>query len=122
MALMKLWKAIARAVAALLLMVATVTPALAEIGCAEESLTHLEEGLSAGEHAAELASAGQSDDQDEQSTPRGHCAFSHGHCAGILPVSSRAAELPRMAAAYGLTRVTPLAPTSPDTSERPPNA
>lgn len=111
----------ARALAALLLTVATVTPALAEIGCAEESLTHLEEGLSTAELADELTSEGQSDDQDEQSTPRGHCAFSHGHCAGILPVSSGAAELPRMVAAYGLTRAAPLAPTSPETSERPPN-
>lgn len=122
MALTTHWKAMARAVAALLLMVATVTPVLAEIGCAEESVTHLEERLSAGDHADELTSEGQPDDQDEQSTPRGHCGFSHGHCTGILPLSSSAAELPRMVAAYGLTRAAPLAPTSPDTFERPPNA
>ncbi|TFI58425.1 hypothetical protein E2493_09830 [Sphingomonas parva] len=119
---MKLWKAMVRATAALLLMAAIVTPALAEIGCAEESVTHLSEALNAGEHAAEVTAAGQSGDQDNQGMAVGHCAFSHGHCAGLPSVSNATAPSPRVAAAYGLLRTSALAPASLDTPERPPNA
>jgi hypothetical protein len=121
MALMKLWKALVRAMAALLLMAAIVTPALAEIGCAEDSFSHIEESLGAGEHAERLTTDKQSKDQDGQGAPVGHCAFSHGHCAGIPSVSSDAAKLLQPAALYCSMPTAPLVPTSLGTPERPPN-
>lgn len=118
---MKLWKALVRAMAALLLMAAIVTPALAEIGCAEDSFSHIEESLGAGEHAERLTTDKQSKDQDGQGAPVGHCAFSHGHCAGIPSVSSDAAKLLQPAALYCSMPTAPLVPTSLGTPERPPN-
>ena len=47
MVLSKVWNAIVRATAALLLLATFVTPALAEISCAEESIVHLQGSIAA---------------------------------------------------------------------------
>ena len=83
------WNAIIRAVAALLLMIAAATPALAEISCAGESVVHIEALSADDEH--EAAGPDQSDQERDKGQP-GHCAFSHGHCAGIPANTSRSEQ------------------------------
>ncbi len=122
-ALMNLWQALIRATAALLLMATLVTPALAEVACAEESVVHLQEAVGVTAAAGDmLSSPPQQQDQNESGSPAGHCAFTHGHCAGITVLGSAAASISRIPMSYALTRATPLAPGAVDTPHHPPNA
>ncbi|QAY75316.1 hypothetical protein [Sphingosinicella sp. BN140058] len=120
MALLKLWRSAMRAVAALLLLT-FATPALAEIGCAGESVAHLRAGAVAGADDHATADTDNRSDPDKGS-PKGHCAFNHGHCAGI-PSSARDAAVPVMATVeYRSTPARPLMASPVDMPERPPSA
>ena len=122
MVFMNLWQAMVRATAALLLMATLITPALAEVVCAEESVVHIQEaaGLTAGS-GDELTSPERTQEQDEGAAA-GHCAFNHGHCAGIAASGSAAASFPRLPTSYALARPAPLVPGAVDTPHHPPNA
>ena len=123
MILSKVWNAIVRATAALLLLATFVTPALAEISCAEESIVHLQDSVASAatdDHAVapEPAQPGG----DEKGGQAGHCSFSHGHCAGIPAGSARSEQ--HVSPSNEYTRVTakPLPASSLDAPERPPSA
>ena len=121
MTLTRLWKAIVRTVAAFLLLATFVTPALAEIGCAEESIAHLEEdGFSSLPDQHEMTSG---DSQpDGQAAVADHCAFSHGHCAGVPATAAANYQLPPPAAGYISLPDTAVRTQRLPVPERPPAA
>ena len=75
------------AVLTVLLMMVAVTPAFAEIGCLEDSFSHLQ---SASDHDDQDAAVDDiSSPENGQSQPRQpmHCAFSHGIHSLAVPAS-----------------------------------
>lgn len=115
------WNAIVRATAALLLAMAFVTPALAEIGCVEESIVHLQDsyGSGAGEQAA--SDPAEPDDESRTGQPD-HCAFNHGHCAGLLTTTARTEQSLSHSDRYMRLAARPLTANALDAPERPPSA
>ena len=108
-----------RAVATMLLMVAVATPALAEIGCADERGTHLQE-IEGSTRAAFVADA-LPDDEGKSGQP-GHCAFNHGHCAAV-PIGALRADHPAsIPATYSRLKAPPLIDHGLVVLERPPAA
>lgn len=73
-----------RALAAVLLSLAVMAPAVAEIGCAADTAVHVAEAdanvVDADDHGDPASGSGQSD----------HCAFSHGHCGATTPATAAA--------------------------------
>ena len=122
MGFLKIWHAMIRATAALLLMAALATPALAEIGCAEESVVHLQDTILTDYHGDAIATNDQSDDDQQKVPAKSHCAFNHGHCAGIPVNGSAAVQSQRLAVSYGIPKAMPLTAASIENPERPPNA
>lgn len=120
MILSKVWNAIVRATAALLLMAAFATPALAEIGCAGDSVVHLAGASSSDE--VSIAPAPDGSSGEERSGQPDHCGFGHGHCAGIAAGAARGAELLLTPSAYAPLASRPIGASSLETPERPPNA
>ena len=118
--LSKILQAVLHAMAAVLLFMSVAAPAMAEIGCAQEASIHLENDR--GAVGVDIASDGQSQPEDESGAPRGHCAFSHGHCAGIAAVNAGAARRLLVGPAYALATAKPLAPGAVETPHHPPNA
>lgn len=122
MILAKVWNAIVRATAALLLMAAFATPALAEIGCAGDSVVHLAAGVSSADEISIIASAPDGSSGEERSGQPDHCGFGHGHCAGIAAGAARGAELLLTPGSYAQLASRPIGARSLETPERPPNA
>lgn len=123
MVLAKAWNAIVRATAALLLMVMLATPALAEIGCAEESIAHLQGDGDAAQTDGHAVASEQGEPDDERlGGPTGHCGFSHGHCAGIATSNARSEGPAVTVPAYVFGASTPIRGRSLDAPERPPAA
>lgn len=121
MILSKVWNAIVRATAALLLMAAFATPALAEIGCAGDSVVHLAAGPSSSDEVSIAYEPDGSSDEERSGQPD-HCGFGHGHCAGIAAGAARGAELLLTPSSYAQLASRPIGARSLETPERPPNA
>ncbi len=122
--LVRFWQAAVRAMAAIVLLMAVASPAFAEIGCAEDTAVHMqrEASISAADDHETVTEQGRESKRDDKGAPIGHCAFNHGHCAGI-PLSS--ASQTRMALPvikFDFHKYQPLAATLLDTPERPPAA
>ena len=117
----KVWSAIIRVTAALLLFATFVMPALAEIGCAEESIAHLQDGGSEADQPQVASSDEPQGDQETGSQPD-HCAFNHGHCAGIATASARSDHSVADANSYVRLASRPLVANPADAPERPPSA
>ena len=115
------WKAMVRAVAAFLLLATFVTPALAEIGCAEESIAHLQDDVispSSDQHEMTSSDAQRDDNQKVAD----HCAFSHGHCAGLTAAAASNYEVPAAMAAYASSPAAAVPMRRLTVPERPPAA
>ena len=119
MAFLQLWRSAMRGVAALLLLLVVATPALAEIGCAGESVEHVQTNP-ADDH--ETVGSEDRSDGDQTGAPQGHCAFNHGHCAAIPTSGKEAAAMLRPVLAYRPSTAAPLIASLVDTPERPPAA
>lgn len=104
-----------RMVAALLLVFAIPSPALAEVACAVENATHV---VTAADHAA--APADESSDDEQADPGAGHCSFSHSHCGGVA--SNGGSDL--LLAATGLRppvrTAAPVPSPAPAGPDRPP--
>jgi hypothetical protein len=80
------WRSICRMLASLLLAVMIATPAIAEIACADDELTHV---TSAATGEVSAGSALPPDGNDPASPEQaGHCAFNHGHCNALAATSA----------------------------------
>jgi hypothetical protein len=122
MTLVGLWQAVIRAIAALMLFLAIATPALAEIACAGERVTHLQAGERVGAKG-QVTSGGDPQQQDEEDASTiEHCAFSHGPCVGIPADTNTSIELLTLANRYGRSVSEPLTPELVGTPHHPPNA
>jgi hypothetical protein len=119
----RVWNAIVRAAAALLLTVAVVTPALAEFACAEDRIMHVlvDETSAAWDEEASVAKDAHGN-ENRSTGQAGHCASNHGHCTG-LPVSGAQSDraVPTRVS-YVATALSTGASSAPDTPERPPSA
>lgn len=121
-ATLSIGKLIRTAIAVLLMFVA-ITPALAEVGCLEDSFVHMEaEGDS---HGAELVlenPAPNNSDDSQRSAPM-HCAFNHGAHGFAVPVVSQVdVESHADREAYLSSIARPLISTVPDGPYHPPQA
>ncbi len=122
MILSRTWHAIVRATAALLLLATFVTPALAEVACAEESIVHLEDSRSSAVADDHRGVSEEGQPNEGENGQLDHCAFSHGHCAGIAVGSGRSEPAPSAPAKYASLTAQPLTARSPAAPERPPAA
>lgn len=116
------WHSLVRAAAALLLLVAFVAPALAEVGCAKESAVHLQEPGTSSHGDLPTVSQDEPPTGEQEQEQAGHCAFSHGHCAGLASASARSDAAIAPAVIYDPLAVRILTTISPDAVERPPAA
>ena len=122
MILSQVWNAIVRATAALLLMAAFATPALAEIGCAEDSVVHLQEAGASSLDVSSIMSQPDGSSGEDRSGQPDHCGFGHGHCAGIPAGTGGGEEFLLAPGSYAQLASRPIGARSLETPERPPNA
>jgi hypothetical protein len=83
------WSRIAvRAVVALFIAFAAVTPALAELGCIEDEISHSQSAAvyDADGHRLESGTPGQDGDDGASKAP--HCGFSHGAHGFAVPADA----------------------------------
>lgn len=114
-----MWRKAVKGAALLLLALAFVTPAMAEVACLEDSVSHLQADGSA---AAEISAGGEQESNGSREKA-GHCAFSHGaHCAAVQPASATAKAWEASASSFAGVPARPLIPSSRDGPERPPRA
>lgn len=123
MVLTKVWNAILRAAAALLLALAIVTPAMAEVACAEDTIMHLfaDSAPAAIDGKADVSTEDR-DNQKRTPDQPGHCSFNHGHCAALPMTAPRGEQPLASSVSYMSAMVSPAASSSPGTPERPPSA
>ncbi len=82
------WSRIAvRAVAALFIAFAAVTPALAELGCIEDEIAHSQAPASYDSDGHRLESGTSGEDGDEGAGKAPHCGFSHGSHGFAVPAA-----------------------------------
>ena len=106
------------------LMMAAFTPALAEVGCLEDSISHMEVAGDAHDEGDQVIENSSPDDGDRGSQPQpAHCAFNHGTHGSAIPVAS-AADVDHHAdrEKYLWSIARPLAATTPDGPYHPPQA
>ncbi len=116
---MRIWKALVRCSAALLLLATFVTPAVAEIACAqgcieEFSLDH------SGTATIEVQDDQRSDGSGDTTGTVSHCALGSGACAGILIDTPRSTGAKVASTGFTAPTAVPLVPSGPDGPERPP--
>lgn len=107
----------------MLLLTASVTPALAEIGCFEDSVAHEQVQAAMPDGDATVSSDTGSDRDKGDQGGTGHCAFAHGHCGFVAPSRTAAGQAYAIARApYLSLAALHLAAAPRDAPERPPQA
>lgn len=112
--------AIVRATAAFLLAMTFVTPALAEIGCANECIAQLEVGAPSVD-PQQAFQDGQTDNDSERA-PVDQCAFGPCNYASVAAAGPAIEKSPLTSLPYMTLAAYPLATSWTDAPERPPSA
>ena len=113
-----------RTALAVLMMLAAFTPALAEVGCLEDSISHIEVAGDAHDEGDQVIENSPPDDRDQRSQPQpAHCAFNHGAHGSAIPVATSAGvEHHADKEKYLWSKARPLGATAPDGPYHPPQA
>ena len=91
MSVFTLWSRMAvRAVVALFIAFAAVTPALAELGCIEDEISHSQSAAVYDADGHRLESGTPGEDGDDGASKAPHCGFSHGSHGFAVPAASGA--------------------------------
>ena len=112
-----------RTAIAALLMLAAITPVLAEVGCLEDSFTHMQEAADSHADGAVVEDVTPDNRDRNPTSPPAHCAFNHS-AHGFAVTVGAAMDLDPHAdrAGYRPLKVRPLIATGPDTPYHPPQA
>jgi hypothetical protein len=112
-------KALVRLAAMLWLATMVAAPAVAELGCIQETASHVQL-CSTHKHASVSAPDDTGGAEEAQAT--GHCASGHSACGGML-VGAAESEEPAVAVlAFASATVKELPPVAISGQERPPKA
>ena len=79
---------VVRAVVALFIAFAAVTPALAELGCIEDEIAHSQAPTTYDADGHRLESGAPGEDGDDGAGKAPHCGFSHGAHGFAVPAGS----------------------------------
>lgn len=109
-----------RALAALLMILAIASPAIAEIGCSWDTATHaIDAGAGNAAVHADDHDPGGDGDNDSVPGPDNHCAFSHGS-GGLASAAAPAGPFARRAPVFPPAPVTGFVTATPSGPDRPP--
>ena len=112
-----------RTAIAALLMLAAVTPALAEVGCFEDSFIHMQTAADSHDEGAVAEDATPDEGDRGPTSPPKHCAFNHGAHGFAVPTGAATDLDPHaVRAGYSSLIVRPLVAVAPDTPYHPPQA
>ena len=112
-------KALVRLAAMLWLATMIAAPAVAELGCIQETASHLQ--LCSTHKHASVSAADDTGGADE-AQPAGHCASGHSACGGILAGRAVAEEPAPAVLTFASATVRELPPVVVAGQERPPKA
>ncbi|PWG01984.1 hypothetical protein [Sphingosinicella humi] len=115
---------IIRTALAVLMMLAAFTPALAEVGCLEDSISHMEVAGDAHDEGGQVIENSFPDDGDRGSQPQpAHCAFNHGAHGSAIPVTAATSvDHSTDKETHLWSDARPLTATAPDGPYHPPQA
>lgn len=117
------YRAVIRAAAALLLALTMSMPAVAEVGCARDSVAHLELGTGSGDFVDDAHPGDESGQGDEnEGRQAAHCAFSHGHCAGLQPAVIPGERTMKAPVTYPMAAARPMCAQTATAPDEPPRA
>lgn len=114
------WRSFCRKLASLLLAMMIATPAVAEMVCADDALTHV--ALSTADEATTGSALPDNSDGPASPEPSGHCAFNHGHCNAIATREEPILLVQHLPALNSTFRQDFRSGTPPDSALRPPIA
>lgn len=112
-------KACVRLAAMLWLATMVAAPAVAELGCIQETASHLQ--LCSDHEHASVSTPDDTGGSDE-AQPAGHCAFGHSACGGMLLGASESEEPAVAVLTFASATVRDLPPVAIAGQERPPKA
>lgn len=120
MSLQRPLKAVVRLAAMLWLATMVTAPAVAELGCIQETASHLQ--LCATHKHTSVSAADDDSSSSDAAQQTGHCAFGHSACSGILLGAQESEEPVITALAFDSATVSELLPIALAGQERPPKA
>ena len=112
-------KALVRLAAMLWLATMVAAPAVAELGCIQETASHLQL-CSTHKHAS--VSAPDDTGGADEAQPAGHCASGHSACGGILLGAAESQEPAVAVLTFAFAIMRELPPVAVAGQERPPKA